>query len=41
MRSWKSGHPFHSDLAVKISLLILGFMGFFALLIYQSYMYAR
>jgi hypothetical protein len=41
MRSWKSEHPFKSDLAVKISLLILGFMGFFALLIYRSYVNAR
>jgi hypothetical protein len=41
MRSWKSKHPFKPNLAVKISLLILGSMGFFALLIYESYVYAR
>lgn len=39
MRSWKTKHTFNPDLAVKISVLILGFMGFLALLAYESYAY--
>ena len=40
MRGWKSEHRFNSDLAIYISLLILGFMALGALAIYESYLHA-
>jgi hypothetical protein len=41
MGYWVEAHRFNSGLAIKISLLILGFMVGGALLVYQSYVFAR
>jgi hypothetical protein len=41
MRSWKREHRFNSALAIKISMLIFGFMVVGAMLIYENYSYTR
>jgi hypothetical protein len=41
MSGWKRERRFNSDLTIKIFVLILGFMILGALLVYQSYLYAR
>ena len=40
MRGWKREHRFNSDLAIYISLLILGTVFVYALLMYESYLRA-
>jgi hypothetical protein len=41
MRYWKTKRRFNSDLAIKISLMVFGFMAAAYLLISESYTSAR